>query len=117
MAKPALRSQFGQLLDLNHSREQESGADVFGLELVHRVHGTMRNFDALFAWIERRERLPAWTAMLATYPCSGDRLNQLREHAARLSASRRACPRSTVALTVPAAPRSQIRDLLLRRAA
>lgn len=78
-------ARMAQLLDLRHSREQESSADLFGVELVHRIHGTTEGTDRLFAWLAEQERSPAWTAMIATHPHSRDRLADLRAHAARLA--------------------------------
>lgn len=79
-----LGSHFSTLLDLRHSRGQESGADIFGLELVHRTFGTTAGTDRLFAWLESRDRNPRWLAMLQTHPVPADRLAEMRAHAARL---------------------------------
>jgi Zn-dependent protease with chaperone function len=83
-----LSSHLSTLLDLQHSRGQESSADIFGLELVHRIYGTTDGTDRLFAWLEQRDRQPAWLEMLQTHPEPAGRLNFLRERAARLSPPR-----------------------------
>jgi Zn-dependent protease with chaperone function len=79
-----LESHVANLLDLRHSRGQEHAADLYGLELVHRVYGTTKGTDRLFVWLEQRERSPAWMEMLQTHPQPEGRLQGLRAHAARL---------------------------------
>lgn len=81
-----LGSHFASLLDLRHSRGQESGADLYGLKLVHRIYGTTAGTDRLFAWLDQRNRHPRWLAMLQTHPASADRLATLRAEAAKLTA-------------------------------
>lgn len=76
------------LLDLRHSRTQESGADRFGLALVQRTYGTTAGTDRLFAWLEQHDRHPAWLTMLQTHPAPTDRLSLLRIEAARLAATK-----------------------------
>lgn len=90
----SLNANLSSLLDLAHSRTQESGADEFGLALVHRALGTTTGADGLFAWLEQRERLPGWTAMLLTHPQSKERLAALRAHAAKLVSSERPADRA-----------------------
>lgn len=84
-----LSSHLSTLLDLRHSRGQESGADLFGLELVHRIYGTTAGTDRLFAWLEVRDKNPRWLEMLQTHPVPANRLQDMRDHVARLSASAR----------------------------
>lgn len=81
-----LGSHFSALLDLQHSRRQESGADLFGLALVQRTYGTTTGTDRLFAWLDQRDRQPPWLVMLQTHPAAGDRLAVLRAEATRLAA-------------------------------
>lgn len=81
-----LGSHFANLLDLRHSRGQESGADLFGLKLVHRIYGTTAGTDQLFVWLDKRDRHPRWLAMLQTHPATADRLSVLRTEAGRLTA-------------------------------
>jgi Zn-dependent protease with chaperone function len=81
-----LSSQLPALLDLRHSRSQESGADLFGLELVHRTYGTTAGTERLFAWLEARDRNPRWLEMLQTHPLPANRLAEMRLHASRLTA-------------------------------
>lgn len=82
-----LGSHLSSLLDLRHSRGQESGADLFGLELVHRIYGTTAGTDRLFAWLETRDQNPRWLEMLQTHPVPTNRLTEMRAHAARLGAA------------------------------
>jgi len=84
-----LSTHLSALLDLRHSRSQEGGADVFGLDLVHRTYGTIDGTDRLFAWLEQRDRQPAWLEMLQTHPEPAGRLADLRRHAARLQTAGR----------------------------
>lgn len=83
-----LSPHVSSLLDLRYSRGQESAADRFGLELVHRIYGTTEGTDRLFVWLEQRDRNPAWLEMLETHPDAGGRLRALREHAGRLAAAK-----------------------------
>jgi Zn-dependent protease with chaperone function len=78
-ASDLLTRHAGELLELAHSRRQESGADVFGLELVHTVYGRTAGAERLFEWLDERQRLPAWTRWLHTHPHPGDRVQHLRE--------------------------------------
>ena len=81
-----LSAHLSTLLDLRHSRGQESGADRFGLELVHRTFGTTAGTDRLFAWLETRDQNPRWLEMLQTHPVPANRLAEMRAHAARFGA-------------------------------
>lgn len=75
------------LLELRHSRAAELGADRFGLQLVQATYGTMEGTDRLFTWLEARQHIPTWGAMLTTHPDPGDRLVELRRYANELGAS------------------------------
>ncbi|MES2691863.1 MAG: M48 family metallopeptidase [Verrucomicrobiota bacterium] len=78
----------GALLDLAHSRHQESGADLFGLALVHGAYGKTEGTDKVFVWLEQRQRRPAWTYWTQTHPEPADRLERLREHAKTLGTTK-----------------------------
>jgi Zn-dependent protease with chaperone function len=79
-----LNSHLTNLLELRHSRGQEHDADLYGLELVHRIYGTTKGTDRLFVWLEQRERSPAWMEMIRTHPQAKGRLTDLRAYASRL---------------------------------
>jgi len=80
-----LSGHLATLLDLRHSRGQESGADGFGLGLVHRIYGTTHGTERLFEWLAQRDRQPGWLSMLKTHPATADRLIQLRAAASQLA--------------------------------
>ncbi len=82
-----LGSHLSSLLEIRHSRGQESAADLFGLELVHRRFGTTTGTEKLFLWLEARDRNPRWLEMLQTHPVPANRLQAMRAHAARLGPS------------------------------
>lgn len=44
------------LLDLGHSRQQENGADQWGIRLVRAVYGTDQGSDQLFQWLATKLR-------------------------------------------------------------
>lgn len=83
----ALSGHTSQLLDLAHSRQQEAGADHFGLSLVHHAYGKTEGSERLFAWLERNRQHAGWAAWLQSHPDVGDRLQRLREAAAKLDAT------------------------------
>lgn len=83
----SLSQHSATLLDLAHSRHQENGADLFGLELVYGAYGKSEGAERLFTWLELRERQPAWVSWMQTHPHPGDRVRHLREHAKTLGAS------------------------------
>lgn len=68
----------GTLLDLAHSRQQETGADRFGLERVQAVYGRTEGSERVFAWLEQHRQAPAWTRWLQTHPDPGGRIERLR---------------------------------------
>lgn len=74
----------GTLLDLAHSRQQEAGADRFGLALVHRAYGRTEGSERLFTWLEQNRRQPAWASWLQSHPDAGDRIERLRQEAKTL---------------------------------
>lgn len=84
----SLSQHSATLLDLAHSRHQENGADLFGLELVYGVYGKSEGAEKLFAWLEQRQRQPAWVSWMQTHPHPGNRVLHLREHAKKLEAAK-----------------------------
>ena len=84
-AGDALGRHAGTLLDLAHSRQQESGADRFGIELVFGAYGRTEGSTRIFEWLEAHRRTPGWARWLQTHPDSGDRVERLRAEAKRLA--------------------------------
>ena len=87
-AGDTLTTNASSLFDLAHSRSGEAAADEFSLGLVHRAYGRTEGTDRLFVWLEKRQRLPAWTRWLQTHPDPGDRIQKLRASAQRLNSER-----------------------------
>lgn len=78
-----------QLADLEHSRDQETACDRFGLELVHRRLGTTEGALEFFEKVQEWEgdgAMTRLTSFLQTHPLSADRVDALRAHAAELEA-------------------------------
>lgn len=84
----SLSQHSATLLDLAHSRHQENGADLFGLELVHGLYGKSEGAEKLFTWLEQRQRQPMWLSWMQTHPHPGNRVLHLREHAKKLEAAK-----------------------------
>lgn len=80
-----ISSRTQQLLDREHSRQQESGADQWGIRLVKDLYGTDQGSDQLFRWLAARDQTPAWFQFTSTHPAPADRINQLRVYARELS--------------------------------
>lgn len=84
----SLSQHSATLLDLAHSRHQENGADLFGLELAHGLYGKSEGAEKLFTWLEQRQRQPMWLSWMQTHPHPGNRVLHLREHAKKLEAAK-----------------------------
>lgn len=84
-ADELLGHRAGTLLDLAHSRRQETGADDFGLALVQRAYGKTAGSDRVFRWLEQNQQTPGWSRWLQTHPAAGDRVERLRKAAERLA--------------------------------
>ncbi len=74
-----------QLLDLGHSRQQESGADHWGMRLVLATYETDQGSDQLFRWLADRDQTPAWFNFASTHPAPADRIEKLRVYARELT--------------------------------
>lgn len=83
-AGDTLTQHTGTLLELAHSRHQESGADHFGVELVHGAYGRLAGTEKLFVWLDQRQRQPGWIEWLQTHPAPTNRIKELREHVQKL---------------------------------
>lgn len=82
-----LSQRLYQLIDLGHSRQQERGADEWGVRLVLHAYGTTAGGDRLFRWLAERDGDRKWLTVLSTHPASADRVEALRRYAARLGES------------------------------
>ncbi len=74
-----------QLLNLDHSRQQESGADRWGIRLVLATYGTEQGSDQLFRWLAARDQTPAWFNFASSHPAPADRIEKLRIYAREIS--------------------------------
>jgi len=74
-----------QLLDLGHSRQQESDADQWGMRLVLAIYGTDQGSDQLFRWLAARDQTPVWFNFTSSHPAPADRIDKLRVYARELS--------------------------------
>jgi Zn-dependent protease with chaperone function len=74
-----------QLLSLGHSRQQETGADQWGIRLVLAAYGTTEGSDRLFRWLATREGNSTWLQLLSTHPGSTERITALRTYARSIS--------------------------------
>lgn len=75
----------GQFVHLSHSRQRETAADRYALELVMATLGSDAGTAQLFEKLGE-EGLPGWAHMFSTHPATAERIAALREHAARLRA-------------------------------
>lgn len=87
-----LSQHTGTLLELAHSRQQESGADHFGAELVHGAYGRVAGTEKLFVWLEQRQKQPGWSEWLQTHPVPQTRIRDLREHVLKIEERKRNGP-------------------------
>lgn len=73
------------LAGLAHTRDQESEADEFGLDLVHRVYGTTAG---AFEFFEQVHAISGdgsrFASMLHSHPLTEDRIKDMRARAAEL---------------------------------
>ena len=79
-----LATLVGELTTRGFDREQESAADLFGLELVHAEYGHVASAVDFFQRRAGEEgRLDDLAIYLSTHPGSDDRASELRERAQR----------------------------------
>lgn len=84
MGSSRFSDTFTYILDRSYSRDQEEGADLFGLGLVFRTYGETDGCDQLFRVLQKSSETPDWAYMLSTHPAPKDRIEQLRQEAERL---------------------------------
>ncbi|MCF3649564.1 M48 family metallopeptidase [Synoicihabitans lomoniglobus] len=75
-----------RLLDLGHSRQQERGADGFGVRLVLAAYGTVEGGERLFSWLAETAQSNAGLTLLSSHPAPEDRIAALRASAAEYAA-------------------------------
>ena len=84
MGSSRFSDTFTYILNRSYSRDQEEGADLFGLGLVFRVYGETDGCDQLFRVLQESDETPEWAYMLSTHPAPKDRIEQLGKEAERL---------------------------------
>jgi predicted Zn-dependent protease len=84
MGNSQFADTFTFILNRSYSRDQEEGADLFGLGLVYRIYGKTEGCDQLFKILQKTDDTPDWAYMLSTHPAPKDRIEQLRLEAERL---------------------------------
>jgi predicted Zn-dependent protease len=77
---------FTHILNRSYSRDQEEGADLFGIGLVYRIYGETEGCDQLFRVLQQSDQTPEWAYMLSTHPAPAQRIEQLSQEAERLKA-------------------------------
>jgi Zn-dependent protease with chaperone function len=71
-------------LDMDYSREQESAADQFAIQLVHQVYGNMEGSGRFFEWLENHSSHPAWVEWWMSHPEPTRRRQDLEKEMDRL---------------------------------
>ncbi len=68
---------------LTHSREQESAADRFALDLLQRRYGRTNGAEAFFKVLLAKENMPRFASYFSTHPHPGKRLADLKSQLQR----------------------------------
>ena len=84
MGSRQFSNTFTHILSRSYSRDQEDGADLFGLGLVFRVYGDTQGCDQLFRILRTTDETPEWAYMFSTHPAPEKRIEQLSKEAERL---------------------------------
>ena len=84
MGNRQFANTFTHILGRSYSRDQEEGADRFGLGLAFRTYGETEGCDQLFRVLQESDETPEWAYMLSTHPAPKDRIEQLGKEAERL---------------------------------
>ena len=84
MGNQQFANTFTHILDRSYSRDQEEGADRFGLGLVFRTIGETEGCDQLFKVLQDTDKIPDWAYMLSTHPAPEQRIELLRLESERL---------------------------------
>lgn len=66
------------LLVLNYSREEESAADRFALQLLDDIYGSRAGAERLFEILEASSSLPGWAYMFQTHPDTSERIKAIQ---------------------------------------
>ncbi len=67
------------LMMAKYSRDQETGADDFGLRCVLATYGETEGAEALFQVLEKENKLPRWAYMFSTHPDNQTRIQRILE--------------------------------------
>jgi Zn-dependent protease with chaperone function len=65
-------------LVLNYSREEETAADRFALQVLDQVYGTREGAERLFEILEAKDTLPTWAYMFQTHPDTAKRIQEIQ---------------------------------------
>jgi predicted Zn-dependent protease len=84
MGNQQFASTFTHILSRSYSRDQEEGADRFGLGLVFRMNGETDGCDQLFRMLHESDDIPTWAYMLSTHPAPKQRIKLLQIESERL---------------------------------
>lgn len=79
-------SQLGELAFLAHSRDRESKADRYALDLILRTRGSAAGTTQLFEQLGDAG-LPGWAYMFNSHPATAERIAALKRHAEELKAA------------------------------
>lgn len=84
MGNQQFANTFTHILNRSYSRDQEEGADRFGLGLVFRLNGETEGCDQLFRVLQETDEIPEWAYMLSTHPAPEQRIELLQVESERL---------------------------------
>ena len=71
-------------VDLKFSREQETTADQFGLELLHKKYGHAAGATDFFQRISEKRNLPQFLEFISSHPMGEQRVEALNKSIRRL---------------------------------
>jgi len=84
MGNQQFANTFVHILSRSYSRDQEEGADRFGLGLVFRLCKKTDGCDQLFKILQEKNEIPEWAYMLSTHPAPEHRIELLQIESERL---------------------------------
>jgi len=84
MGSKSIGKYYHYVLARDYSREQESRADRFGIDLVFSVYGETAGTEKLFELLQQRDKTPEWAYMFSTHPSAKERIAELKRYAEQL---------------------------------